>query len=282
MIPYPNNQPADCAVCRIGGGVGNILESLQCSAIAAHTYGVDICFLYWRHGTPLVNQNTLDSLFDFNAVSCLNVKLISLDDLAAQELANGVSRDRVIPRLVKYLIAIKAGVVLKRTTRIEQKNYPPELLAKLWKQLRSAILVSKTADDFALDNITPATLGVHVRRTDSRVLPIVTTEKIFHLVDCQLGKDCNRIFLATDDSDEEKKFLGRYGKLVVFTNKSTNLRWNTPGRRRELVTIDTYKEALIDMLVLGGCKNIVGSCVSSFSSGAVKLSTVNSELTITS
>lgn len=277
-----NNQTPDCAICRIGGGVGNIVENLERAAVASSKYNIDSCFLYWRHGTPLVGESTLDELFDLKSIKCFKTKFASINDIQAKQLSDKVGRSGIVPRLVKYLTIIKDGQYLKKTADIEIATCDPELMSQLWREIRLSILVRKIADDFASANITPSSLGVHVRRTDNRIVPVVTTEKIFRFVDRLMEKSYNRIFLATDDSSEEKKFIERYGKLVVFTNKSTNLRWNTPGRRRELVTIDTYKEALIDMLVLGGCKTIVGSCASSFSFRAVKLSVNKSELIIAS
>jgi hypothetical protein len=275
-----NSQTPDCAICRIGGGVGNIAYNLERASVASSTYNIDSCFLYWRHGTPLIGESTLDELFDLKSIKCVKTKFTSINDIQAKQLSDRIGHGRIIPRLVKYLTVIRDSQLSKKTTNIEITTCDPELISQLWREIRSSILVRKIADDFASANITTKTIGVHVRRTDHRAANTVSTNMFFLAIDVLLDANHDKIFLATDDESEEKKFLSRYGKSVVFTDKSTKYRWDTPGRRRNLVTLDTYKEAFVDMLVLGHCGVIFGSLGSSFSTCSVKLSSNKPELII--
>ena len=275
-----NNKTQDFAICRIAGGVGNIVYNLERAAVASSTYSFDSCFLCWRHGTPLVGEITLDELFDLKVIKCFKTKFISLNDIQEKQLLGRVGGRRVVPLLVKYLTIIRGDKTFRKTTNIETSTCDTELISQLWKEIRSSILVRKIADDFASANITTKTIGVHVRRTDHRAANAVSTNMFFLAIDGLLDTNHDKIFLATDDAAEEKKFLSRYGKSVVFIDKSTQYRWDTPGRRRSLVTLDTYKEAFVDMLVLGHCGVILGSLGSSFSTGSVKLSSNKPELII--
>ena len=152
-----------------------------------------------------------------------------------------------------------------------------------WGNVRLSILTAPIANTFIQKHITPSTLGIHVRRTDFARLgrPLSTSQMFFEAIDKVLPQ-CDKIFLATDDSREERRFCRRYGNRIIFTNKSENIRWSGPGRRPGMITWNTYNEALVDMLIMGNCKEIFGSQGSTFSSCSALLSPHNSKLTIIS
>ena len=107
------------------------------------------------------------------------------------------------------------------------------------------------------------TIGVHLRRTDNYIATehspteffLATMERMVH-DDPQTG-----FFLATDDPQEEKRFLDAFpGRVISHRKRSYH--------RSEPAAI---QDALIDLYVLSKCKKIIGSYWSSFSDVASAL-----------
>ena len=121
---------------------------------------------------------------------------------------------------------------------------------KYWKQVEEII---KPNENY---------IGVHIRRTDHGTAIKESETKFFvDIINEMLSKSNKRkIFLATDDKQEEDRLREIYGeRLVVQKNKA----W---GRR----TGDEMKSGIIDCLCLTRCECILGSCGSVYSSFAAK------------
>lgn len=116
-------------------------------------------------------------------------------------------------------------------------------------------------------------LGVHIRNTDNISEYERWAVRSSHKFDIrQISKmegferemdhwaDKASIFLATDHDEIEKKFKARYGARIVTWPKTF---LPISGNRRARST--TIEVALMDMLLLGACRHILGTYYSSFS-----------------
>ncbi|MBN2109295.1 MAG: hypothetical protein JW832_17840, partial [Deltaproteobacteria bacterium] len=105
-------------------------------------------------------------------------------------------------------------------------------------------------------NLFNNTIGVHIRRTDNRKAVEYSPTEFFLSIMERLTHDDTRagFFLATDDPQEEKRFLDAFPGRVIIHKKRSFLR-NEPA---------AIQDALIDLYTLSKCKKIIGSYWSSF------------------
>ena len=94
-------------------------------------------------------------------------------------------------------------------------------------------------------------IGVHIRRTDNK-------ESISHSPNSLFFEEIDklppaRIYLATDDEETKALFKERYCDRVRFMTH--------PADRNSL---DGIKDAIVDLWLLSGSKNMIGSYYSSF------------------
>lgn len=104
------------------------------------------------------------------------------------------------------------------------------------------------------------TVGLHIRRTDNaNAIKYSPTELFFSKVEEELCSNPEtKFYLATDDPQEEKLFIERYGHRIVVYQK------NSLDRNNPLA----IKDALVDLYNLSRCRKIYGSYWSSFSDTA--------------
>ena len=104
------------------------------------------------------------------------------------------------------------------------------------------------------------TIGLHIRRTDNiNAVKYSPTSLFFAKVEEELKENADtKFYLATDDPQEEKAFLDRFGNRIMIYKKHS-LDRNTPI---------AIKDALVDLYNLSHCRKIYGSYWSSFSDTA--------------
>lgn len=104
------------------------------------------------------------------------------------------------------------------------------------------------------------TVGLHIRRTDNaNAIKYSPTELFFSKVEEEIHTHPEtKFYLATDDPQEEKQFIERFGQRIIIYQKHS-LDRNNPV---------AIKDALIDLYNLSHCRKIYGSYWSSFSDTA--------------
>ena len=104
------------------------------------------------------------------------------------------------------------------------------------------------------------TVGLHIRRTDNaNAIKYSPTELFFTKIEEEIHSHPEaKFYLATDDPQEEKRFIEKYGQRIVIYQKHS-LDRNNPV---------AIKDALIDLYNLSHCRKIYGSYWSSFSDTA--------------
>lgn len=104
------------------------------------------------------------------------------------------------------------------------------------------------------------TIGLHIRRTDNvKAIECSPTSLFIEKVEEELRYNPTmKFYLATDDAEEEKAFISRFGERILIYHKHS-LDRNNPI---------AIKDALVDLYNLSHCKKIYGSYWSSFSDTA--------------
>ncbi|GHU70366.1 hypothetical protein FACS1894184_15730 [Clostridia bacterium] len=101
------------------------------------------------------------------------------------------------------------------------------------------------------------TIGLHIRRQDNLNSIKYSPNELFHeRIQTIMHTDPEtKFFLATDDSEVRVEFMNRYKNRLIVQSQSDFSR----------KTISGMKYALVDLLCLASCKEILGSYYSSFS-----------------
>jgi len=266
--------PSPCAVFTIGGGIGNWCFNIVDAVVHSVRTQQTKCYLFfWQRRRSPHLHGRLQDVLNLDSISQFGPSFSQLSNEQAHDLAHFAAADAAWSHRTKHMVLIESGKTSFITMRITPKTYHAALARKVWLALEPEKTVLDTANILASELIYPTTLGVHVRRTDhGKAISKSTTEKFFKEVDAKLDVSHDRIFLATDDDSIEKEFTERYGSLVCFSKKSSAKRWGNIYARSRFITIDTYKEGLIDIVLLGKCNVILGSFNSSFSKAAAKMS----------
>jgi len=104
------------------------------------------------------------------------------------------------------------------------------------------------------------TIGLHIRRTDNaNAVKYSPTSLFYAKVEEELKVNPQmKFYLATDDPNEEKTFIDRFGESIIIYQKHS-LDRNNPI---------AIKDALVDLYNLSHCSKIFGSYWSSFSDTA--------------
>ena len=104
------------------------------------------------------------------------------------------------------------------------------------------------------------TIGLHIRRTDNaNAVRYSPTSLFFAKVEEELKANPQmKFYLATDDPNEEKAFIEKFGEGIMIYQKHS-LDRNNPI---------AIKDALVDLYNLSHCRKIYGSYWSSFSDTA--------------
>lgn len=104
------------------------------------------------------------------------------------------------------------------------------------------------------------TIGLHIRRTDNlKAIQYSPTSLFFEKVKEELDTNPQvRFYLATDDPQEERAFVEKFGNCILIHRKHS-LNRNNPV---------AIKDALVDLYNLSHCSKIFGSYWSSFSDTA--------------
>jgi hypothetical protein len=109
----------------------------------------------------------------------------------------------------------------------------------------------------------PNFVGVHIRRTDHTKATRHSTSWSFWSAMDKYAPD-TKFYLATDDLAEREEAVRRYGDRIIYGPKKL-LGRNSP---------DGCKDAMLDMICLSSCSEIIGSYASSFSEMAAALGNV--------
>jgi hypothetical protein len=157
------------------------------------------------------------------------------------------------------------------------------LAYRFFQGLGPVTAISQAVNNFVHIHGLRERVGVHVRHTDN-ILEYRTWEiysaghfnpaKIsrlegFHITMDSIARS-QGLFLATDNPQIAQAMQARYGsRLVMFPKKFSNL--NELSGRQRTTGIDI---ALIDLLLLGCCHEVVGTYYSSFSQLAALLGDV--------
>ncbi|MCM1538315.1 MAG: hypothetical protein NC254_07955 [bacterium] len=121
-----------------------------------------------------------------------------------------------------------------------------------------------------LEQLTPDTIGLHIRRTDHTAAiqhsPLSAfTERMDKILK---GNPSASFFVATDDPETERQLLSAYPHRII-TNPAKQFTRRSAGG-----IIDAY----VDILCLSRCARIIGSYGSSFSQVASKLTDIPLEI----
>jgi hypothetical protein len=132
----------------------------------------------------------------------------------------------------------------------------------LWNQVRPHLRaltarsgIGNKVGKFALPE---RCIGVHLRRADRHVpqFGMSADEHFERIMDAVIAAEpAVTFFVATDDAATEQKFLARYGARALSFPKSR------PGRN----VVRGIEEALVDLLLLGRTRAVLGNHYSSFS-----------------
>lgn len=162
-----------------------------------------------------------------------------------------------------------------------------------WRRFEKAVLkalgelkprkrIREEVERFARDQGLERCRGFHIRTTDlvtaqryiARKLGGKRLEKLSRL-DAFLRemdrRPRERFFVATDDSSVEARLKRRYGDRVIFYPKTYRLsmsRWREGARRKRLgfgSRTTRVRDGLVELLLLGRCREIIGTHRSSFS-----------------
>lgn len=119
---------------------------------------------------------------------------------------------------------------------------------------------SSVIEEFNNINCDENTIGLHIRRTDNeKAIKYSPTCLFFAKVEEEVKANPQaKFYLATDDPQEEKTFVDRYGSSFLIYRKHS-LDRNNPI---------AIKDALVDLYNLSHCRKIYGSYWSSFSDTA--------------
>ena len=123
--------------------------------------------------------------------------------------------------------------------------------------LKPRISVIKALNNVKCDK---NTIGLHIRRTDNaNAVKYSPTSLFFAKVEEELKANPQiKFYLATDDPNEEKAFIEKFGESILIYQKHS-LDRNNPI---------AIKDALVDLYNLSHCRKIYGSYWSSFSDTA--------------
>ena len=131
-----------------------------------------------------------------------------------------------------------------------------------WNQVRPHLHALKATpgirDEVGRFMLPERCLGVHLRRADRPVTQfgMSTDEHFERIMDAAIAAEpAVTFFVATDDAATEQKFRARYGARALSFPKSR------PGRN----IVRGIEEALVDLLLLGRTRAVLGNHHSSFS-----------------
>ncbi len=151
----------------------------------------------------------------------------------------------------------------------EAENLQPEDVADFI--FRTCILpqaeLTKTADAFFAKHFTDVPVGIHIRHTDLKSPLPLMLEKL-----CAVAKRHEAIFLSTDSVEVEdmvrKLFPNTITQKKIFLDSGTPLHSYVPG----ISNVQKGREALLDMLILAKCRELIRYAPSSFARIAIILS----------
>lgn len=98
-------------------------------------------------------------------------------------------------------------------------------------------------------------IGIHIRRTDHVQAIKHSPDELFYSQINHLGAKRERaiFYLATDDEPTKQRFAAKYGNRLIFNERKADR--NSEAGIRDAVT---------ELFVLAGCRNVIGSSYSSF------------------
>jgi hypothetical protein len=138
------------------------------------------------------------------------------------------------------------------------------------KALRPSEDVQREVAAFSMRHDIGAMRGLHIRHTDNvgaypfweKNVPDFRPERISQVEGFMdvIASSSDHFFLSTDDAEVEKKILSRFpGRVTVFPKI-----YRDPIAKVRLRT-STIREALVEMILLGRCRSLIGTYFSSFS-----------------
>lgn len=258
-------------------GLGNRMQVLASAYFLANKYQKKLCIL-WNHDGHLAAD--FEDLFE--AVPNVKVVKVTTDGYHAKpflRLKSELLRKKLMSKcsfttdvdlwsdmsLEEIFSAVDEGVRNAEDVYVRSWKYftpvyeDAEITLDFLRPSEKVRLRGKAVFDEIGDN----TVGVHIRRTDHEMaIADSPTEAFLAEMQRELERDGScRFFVATDDRDEERKILSRFGeRVLVKENKS----W---GRKQT----DGMLDACVDLWALSKCRKILGSRGSTFGQIAAKM-----------
>lgn len=265
-------------------GLGNRIQVLASAYFLAEKYQKKLCILWNNDGHLAADFEDI-----FEAVPNVRVVRVTTDGYRAKPFLS-LKSERLRKKLMSKCsftteVDLWAGMDQQEMFLMvdEGVRNADDVYIKSWEYFAPVYTDAEITLDFltpsekvmlrgktVFDEIGVNTVGVHIRRTDhEKAIANSPTEAFFAEMQKELERDGNcRFFVATDDRNEEREILSRFGeKVLVKENKS----W---GRTQT----DGMLDACVDLWALSKCRKILGSQGSTFGRIAAKLG--NSRLEI--
>lgn len=258
-------------------GLGNRMQVLASAYYLANKYQKKLCILWNNNGHLAADFEDI-----FEAVPNVRVVCVTTDGYHAKpflRLKGELLRKKLLATcgyvaeidrwsdmgLEEIFSAVDEGVRNAEDVYVRSWKYftpvyeDKEITLDFLRPSEKVRLRGKAVFDEIGDN----TVGVHIRRTDHEMaIADSPTEAFLAEMQKELERDGNcRFFVATDDRDEEREILSRFGeRVLVKENKS----W---GRKQT----DGMLDACVDLWALSKCRKILGSKGSTFGQIAAKM-----------
>jgi hypothetical protein len=235
-------------------GLANRLRALVAYQALSQMLEVDF-YVDWVPDAPCDERpETLIELGDFNFI----------DDATFQTLRQRKDVS-VVSRSVWFDIAWQAYLV----GRFSWPDYARRVQACL-ERLRPCGDIEAEVDAFSARHAFNRWCGVHIRQTDNvgaypsweKNAPAFRTDRISRVDGFAefIAHSTDRVFLSTDNPEVERLILAQAGDRVVVFPKA----YREPLAKVRIRT-SSIREALVEMLLLGRCRRVVGTYFSSFS-----------------
>jgi len=244
-------------VCTTKAGLGNRIKGLVSAIRIGRRYGRKI-LLYWPVNFSCGCE--FEDLFEN--------KFEKIDDAKLKEIP-GINQEEYLEHLeysknpVEYLMLKTWKFISLPGEAVDldfaYKGVKEEVKQEVLSLLNELVPIKEIRDKingFLAGDKIDEMVGVHIRRGDTRFSvegkAQISSEDKF--IKRMKEFENERFFLSTDSEETEKRLKEEFGDRVIVFPKGT--------RDREEKT--ALQEALIDMLLLGKTKHILGSYLSTF------------------
>jgi hypothetical protein len=247
------------------GGLGNRLRALVGYDALSRVRGCRFC-MYWR--PDVACEAAFTDLFEGTGFTLIS----EADARAASQAATTLAYTKA-----DWFYQIWQDLA----PDVPRMAFMEEVRASL-DRLTPRTPISEAAASFSRARGLAGALGVHIRHTDNvdvhaaqrftnpRLAPerVSTIDGFLQAIRAHV--ETMPVFLATDNPAIERQCREEFGEALITYPKSYTFEWPgasdladgpPPGRRRTTSVAD----ALVEMLLLGSCRRVIGTYFSSFS-----------------